>query len=1119
MSNQAPPPPRLAAGTLMGPYRLVRILGSGGMGEVYEAVHEALGRPVALKVLHGEGGSPERFIREGRAAASVRHPHVVEVTDVGIQDGVRYLVMELLVGEALSELLARRRQLSLTAALELTLPLVDALAYSHECGVIHRDIKPSNVMLTRGSAGRPLPKLVDFGLSKITASGGQTATDRITHSRIVLGSPQYMSPEQCRSTRDVSEATDQYSLGVLLYELLAGTSPFEGATVWQILAAVQEGRTRPIGKIIEGLPDAFVESLERSMAFDSGARFPSMRAFGADLLQWASPQDQVLWSPVFSAGPLAFADTMAWPQAAADPHASTQEVPPPRTTLPPSNLPRRSSTFVGRDYGLSAVAAALAGRSNLVTIRGPGGVGKTRLAQEFAARNQQDFPGGVWFCELEGTRSREDLLREVAITLTVPLFDEGDAGAQLGRALDSRGPVLVILDNLEQVLEDAHAVVSQWLQAAPEARFLATSREALRIEGETVVTLDSLDLAHAVQLFEDRAGAVFKGFTISPANRDTVEAIVERLDCLCLAIELAAARCSVLSPESLLEQLGQRFRVLKSNRRDLSSRQATIWGAIEWSWNLLEAWEAAALAQCSVFRGGFTLEAAEAVLDLSPWSDAPWILDVLQQLVEKSLIRRVPTSEGPERFGFYSAIQAFASEALQGEGDVRRPGGEVGNRREVHRACRKRHARHYAAFGSEASLSSYKETQKGVRFQRQLSVEIENLTRAVETCIEFDEPDLAARAVTVLLTLASAQGTRLPAVEAGRRMTRVPGVEPLALARMMACLGYCLHQLGETDEALDCAHKALELASEGPPELRADLMLERAGLELLAGGWEQCAATLRQVERLCEEFNLKGIFCRLKALEAMGSGFYGEARAAQLLQEAQALAEEQNNPVALERVHGVLGSHYHLLGEPELSLQHYRKSRDLSLLAGDTRKAAIAEMHSAVVHWGTDRLEEARSALSDVCLYSVQTGDVGTGMIASINLAYTQMLLGEFDEAEQVLQRIHDLRPGHNPRSRAWVHHTLARIRLGQGRLDDAAAELEQAEEVPFDSLQKNTQVRWLLARAEVDCLLGRLAASRTALDEALRVLVDEGVLEAPLPLEAERVKGLVEARERTVLL
>jgi predicted ATPase/Tfp pilus assembly protein PilF len=739
------------------------------------------------------------------------------------------------------------------------------------------------------------------------------------------------------------------------------------------------------------------------------------------------------------------------------------------------------------------------------------------LAQEFAARHQEEFPGGVWFCELEGTRSRDDLLREVAATLTVPLLDDGDAAAQLGRALDSRGRVLVILDNLEQVIEDAHAVLSAWLRAAPEARFLATSRESLRIEGETVVTLDSLDLTSAVQLFEDRAGAVLSGFAVSPANRDTVEAIVERLDRLCLAIELAAARCSVLSPESLLEQLGQRFRLLKSNRRDLPPRQATIWGAIEWSWNLLEAWEAAALAQCSVFKGGFTLEAAEAVLDLSPWSDAPWILDVLQQLVEKSLLRRVPTNEGRERFGFYSAIQAFALGALQDEEAVRRPGGEVGNRSQVYRACRKRHARHYASFGSEASLS-YQRTQEGVRCRRELSVERENLAEAVETGIEFGDPALAARAVTVLLTLAKGQGARLPAVEAGRRMTRLPDVEPLALARMMACLGYCLEHLGEGDEALDCVRKSLELASDGPPELRADLMVEQGGVEFLVVGWEQCVATLKRAERLCEEFNLEGVFCRLKALQSMGSSFYGQAGAAQLLEEAQALAEGQQDVLALEQIHRALGGHYHIQGEPEVALQHYRKSRDLALLAGDRRMAILADMHGALVHWGSGRLDEARSTFSEVLSYSVQTGDLATELIASVNLGYTLMLLGEFDEAEQVLLRAHELPPGNHSRAKAWVHHALGRVRLGQGRLDEAASELDQAEEVSLDCLQKHNRLRWLLARAQLDCLSGRLAASRTTLDEALRVLIDDRVLEVGVVLDAERVKGLVEARERAAL-
>ena len=594
-------PSTLPSGCRLGPYRVGELLGAGGQGEVYSAVHEALGKPVALKALRGEKSNHARFLREGRAAAAVQHPHVVTVTDVGVAGDVWYLVMELLEGESLAQLLAREHRLSLTQAINLVLPLADALHVAHAAGIVHRDIKPSNVMLVRGSAGVWVPKLIDFGLSKVLDSGDGHADLNITSSRVVVGSPAFMSPEQVRSTRDVDARTDQYSLAVLLYVCLAGRIPFKGDSLFPVLAAVQGGDFRPLADVIAGLPDTFCDVVQRAMSNSPDDRYRTIEEFGAALLPWASSWDQDRWGASFRRGTgsgaseahldtwaqprdmaetRALEQTRAWEATQTAPDATESEAtdtaapefestvgvpaaggwssPDPRLLvstsrlLPVYRVPERHTSFVGRLDELQSLGGAIDCGSRLITVLGRGGLGKTRLTQEFASRRRQEFDGGVWFCDLTSARTGEDFRAVVRSSLGLVDAAESWAEDPVMSALEARGRCLVLLDNLEQVLEPAADALGSWLQDAGSTTFLVTSREALSIEGETVFRLGSLPLDCGVQLFEDRARGVMPGFRVRPGNRPAVEAIVRRLDGLSLAIELAAARSAILEPSKLL---------------------------------------------------------------------------------------------------------------------------------------------------------------------------------------------------------------------------------------------------------------------------------------------------------------------------------------------------------------------------------------------------------------------------------------------------------------------------------------------------------------------------------------------------------------------------------------
>jgi len=285
----------------VGRYDLVRPLGLGGMGSVYEGVHRDLRKRAAIKILHPQlaqsRGVRTRFLREGQAASRVRHPNVVDVYDVGVEDDVLYLVMELLVGESLVALLRRHRRLPPERVADLLVPVVAALAAAHDLGVVHRDLKPENVFLCRERGG-VRPKVLDFGISKIIDA---EAGGRLTGSETFLGTPFYMSPEQAQNIAEIDGRTDQYSLGVLMYEALTGRRPFEASTLYALMSAIVAGRCEPLRALEPAVPEGLAEVVGRAMAPRAEDRYPDVRALGVALLPFASDRVRLLYAQELTA--------------------------------------------------------------------------------------------------------------------------------------------------------------------------------------------------------------------------------------------------------------------------------------------------------------------------------------------------------------------------------------------------------------------------------------------------------------------------------------------------------------------------------------------------------------------------------------------------------------------------------------------------------------------------------------------------------------------------------------------------------------------------------------------------------------------------------------------------
>jgi len=620
-------------------YHVKRRVGSGAMATVYLAEDLKHNRNVAIKVLKSDLAAflgPERFRREIEIAARLSHPHILPLIDSGQTDSLLYYIMPYIEGDSLRRSLTREKQLPIERALRVTEQVAAALEYAHRQGILHRDIKPDNILLHEGEA-----LVSDFGIARVLHAVGEA---HLTETGMGIGTPEYVSPEQGTGECDVDARTDVYSLACVLYELLVGEPPYTGPTPRAVLIKCISAPVPSARQFRNGVPAAVDAALKRAMAKSPADRFASVSDFVQAL----------------------------------------------RATAPtPTNLPALPTPLVGREREL-VEAGALVRAHRLVTLTGPGGSGKTRLAVQLASRSVEHFPDGVYWVPLQALR--DAALVEGAIKAS--LGTDGDLVGHIGQKR-----VLLLLDNFEQVI-DAAMTVSGLLAGMPNASFLVTSREPLQLDAEHRYPVEPLADHDAAMLFAQRARAVVPDFTATPA----VVEICRRLDGLPLAIELAAARVALLDPSELLARLERRLPLLSSQSRDAPSRQRTLRAAIKWSDELLTSEEQALFRRLAVFGGTFTLGAAEAICDAD--------LDRLESLVIKNLVRRW----GSGRFGMLETIHEYALERLD----------ESPSAEDV----RRRHATFFLRVAESAALSAGKIRHGGFRLSIALA-EQDNLRTAL----------------------------------------------------------------------------------------------------------------------------------------------------------------------------------------------------------------------------------------------------------------------------------------------------------------------------------------------------------------------------------------------------
>ncbi|MDP9275955.1 MAG: hypothetical protein M3O99_10230 [Chloroflexota bacterium] len=479
----------------------------------------------------------------------------------------------------------------------------------------------------------------------------------------------------------------------------------------------------------------------------------------------------------------------------------------------PTFLPQQPSTFVGREREIAEGQRLLAG-TRLMTLTGPGGTGKTRLSLRIAEESAHDFTDGTFFVPLAPITDPELVPSTIAHTLGVQV---GGSEMPLTRVLDHvRGKrMLLVLDNFEQILSAA-PIVGELLGASPVLKVITSSRAPLRISGEQEYPVPPLELPNperlpalevlaqsdAVRLFIERAKAVRPDFRVTAENAAAVAEIVYRLDGLPLAIELAAARVKVLTPQSMLPKLRQGLDMLASTARDLPERQRTLNGAIAWSWDLLGETERKLFSRVAVFVAGAMLPQIEAV------SEESEVLDVLSALVEQSLVRQSEV-EGEPRFRMLVTIREYALGRLA----------ESGEAEEISR----RHAAAYLALAEEARPHFGSDDQK--RWLDELELEHDNMRAALEWTILRGHADEALRLVFALWRFWQRRGHLPEGAQWCERALALPAenVSPLVRMRALEAAGGLVYWRAQFDRATDFYTKALEIAERlGDPREEAN---------------------------------------------------------------------------------------------------------------------------------------------------------------------------------------------------------------------------------------------------------------------------------------------------------
>ncbi|GAB3036794.1 protein kinase domain-containing protein [Mycobacterium bourgelatii] len=927
--------PTVAAELLEVGFEVDQEIGRSASGVVYRVSEVALGRPVAVKVLTAPtADNRDRFTREQQVMARlVGHPNIVPVLRFGnTGSGLPYVVTPLCQRGCLDGLIRRRGALPLAEVVRVAAEIAAALEAAQQLGIVHGNVKPANVLVTDFGGYA----LTDFGISL-----GFGWASGVPLSGSGLFAPEVSLGQTPRAAADV------YGLGVTLLCALTGHAGQELGRGEHPLAQLLEWPSSSVAYLCElGVPREFAEIVAQAVA-----RYPGDRPLAAELRAVAEQMRSEL-------------------RAAGDGEALSVA----RVRRNSGNLPVPAG-LVGREAQLAELRDRVVA-SRLVTLLGPGGVGKTTLALNAAHAELASFPDGVWWVELTDVREGALVAEVVAAKLGLsPGLGVSPTDA-LVAALSERNALLV-LDNCEHVIGDAAELLDTLLRRCPRLHTVATSREVLRVDGESVLALEpmsypalggELDAAgatdyDAVAFFVDRARSVQPGFALTEGNVELVATICARSDGLPLAIELAAARLRAMPLDKIAERLSDRLAFLTGGRRAAPTRQQALNYCIEWSYDRCTASEQRLWQRLSVFAGGFDIEAAQQVC-AGAGLERDAVVDELCSLIDKSIVMQ-SEHDGVRRYRLLEAIRDYGRARIE----------SVAEQQQLSRT----HLQWCRSLLAQAWTEWFSDRQ--VHWLRRVEQEMPNVREALQFALQ-DAPDIALEMAAGLRRISIAQVGLLGegrhwldlALAAAKPEPSVERIEAMASAALLAAWQ---EDVSSAKPLIAQARSLMEEASTPYLEGLADLA---EGLEALQQRDTQRAKTclLRAVDS--PDVETQG--CAMALLNFAASVSGDEDEALTWLAEALALAEAHNETVLRTRVLAGAALVCRQKGEFARAAHFNRQGLRLCLLIGDSWLGA---MYLEGAGWFAQADSQWRRAATLLAAASALTLNAGLGVPPYVN--------------------------------------------------------------------------------------------------------------------------------------
>jgi predicted ATPase/DNA-binding SARP family transcriptional activator/Tfp pilus assembly protein PilF len=705
-----------------------------------------------------------------------------------------------------------------------------------------------------------------------------------------------------------------------------------------------------------------------------------------------------------------------------DPRSSTIERPP----VPAGNLPYPLTRFFGREHEVARLSALVSGIRNvsvggqLITLTGPGGAGKTRLAQEAARQWRPAFPGGIWFVPLADLSDPSLIPMAIADVLGLPRSANRDPVEQIIARIASL-PTVLILDNFEQLTEMGSELLSVLLEGAPKLVCLVTSRRATCVSGEHEFPVEPLPISHSVQLFLDRARSISPDFPMTPRNTEAVQTLCTRLEGIPLAIELAAARIRVLTPTQMLEYLDHRFELLVNHRTNKNARHRSLRATLDGSFYLLTPPQRRFLSRLSSFQGGWSLAAAAEVCA------EPNALTLLEQLCMDSLIR-TDNSGGETRFRMLETVREYAAERLS-----------QNERLELAR----RHAEWALDLAARADAQLHGPEQ--ATWVARLESEHDNLRAALDWCAsERGDPRIGLRIGEQLWRFWNLRGygrEGYARLQTALAQTAQDG-DTEDRANALNGAGMLIWRMGGYDEARALLMECLRIHRAIGNRARQAAALNNLGIVAWSlGEMDEARAAHQESLRLKRELGDRwGVSSSLNNLGAVArdSGDYEAAAAA--FQESLALCRELQDKTGIAFALNNLGNMFFAVGEWQRAKDHYEQSLALKRELGEQHSITVTLGNLGCVAFRQRDFALCRSYLEE-CLRLYREQNAPRYIASTLNdLGRCAIATGDLNRAHELFSECLRLRQELQNGPECWVVlESFARLATAKGDWRHAA--------------------------------------------------------------------------------